>query len=650
MPRSLLSRPIQPTATLKWPSKVRFLSDAQTDVLMRIPFPLIVFLIPLLLFAACGEQRPSFVETGREAGLDFSHTSGAAGDYFLIETMGAGAAFIDYDGDGWQDIYLVNGFELLPWRQQLKAVNLVKEDEEGYWVLENFTPPLRYDGRVDSSLFLLRQEDGVLPRSNALYHNNGAGAFAAVAGPGTAGDTGYGMGCAVGDYDNDGRPDLYVTNYGANTLYHNTANHNTADQDTDAGPFADVTAMAGTGDPHWGSSAAFFDYDNDGDLDLYVANYLDLSPGNNRLCGGAVASAKSPQGRALRVPLAHRTYCSPRRYNGAPDVLYRNEGDGTFVDMTRASGVFSPFGKGLGVVAADFDADGHMDLFVANDGMRNFLYSNGGDATFTEKAVGAGNAYNGDGQPEAGMGVAAADYDGDSDIDLLVTNFSHESNTLYRNGGGNSFTDHSAVAGLHRASLLPLGFGTFFFDADNDADVDLFVANGHVSDKAALQDADLSYAQPDQLFANDGKGVFVDVSAVSGPAFEDSGVSRGAAYADYDNDGDLDVLVTNVDAAARLYRNDSSPDNNWLSLRLVGTDSNRDAVGARVQLWCGGRTQTQYRLGGGTYLAASDPRLHFGLGDCARIERLEVTWPDGSSQERLEVAAGQFVVIEQEEQ
>jgi hypothetical protein len=445
------------------------------------------------------------------------------------------------------------------------------------------------------------------------------------------------MGCAVGDYDNDGYPDLYVANYGANVLYHNEGGER----------FANVAHYAGVDDAHWSTSAAFFDYDNDGDLDLYVANYLDMSPANNRICGGAVSKGKSPMGPALRIPSAQRTYCAPRRYNGAPDILYRNEGDGRFSDVSRVSGIFSPYGKGLGVAAADFDGDGDQDLYIANDGMRNFLYQNGGDAMFTEVALEAGGAYNGDGQAEAGMGVAVADFDSDYDLDLLVTNFSRESNTLYRNEGGAKFVDYSKTAALHQVSLQPLGFGAFFFDADNDADQDLFIANGHVLDRIALQDGDLHYEQPNQLLLNDGKGVFSDVSAKKGPAFQLASVSRGAAYGDYDNDGDQDIVVANNNGPARLYRNDLYA-GHWLSVELVGTHSNRDAIGARIGLVCGGVEQTRYRMGGGSYLAASASQLHFGLGACAVVERLEIVWPDGSEQELHNVPVDQFMRIEQE--
>ncbi len=589
----------------------------------------------LAALTACTDRPPAspyFVDGTRDAGISFQHTSGARGDYFLFETMGAGAAFFDYDGDGWLDVYLVDGFDLTPWKGQFPPSNQVVEDAEGYWVAEEYQAPLRFSGRVDSAVFALRQREPML--RNRLLHND-RGVFADVSAQSGADDAGYGMGIAVGDYDNDGDADLYVTNYGTNALYRN---------DDQVG-FSTQTERAGVGDPHWGSSAAFFDADNDGDLDLYVVNYLDASPRNNRLCGGAVSAAKSGVGRALLVPRDRRTYCSPRRYNGAPDVLYRNEGDGTFVDISRSSGVFSLYGKGLGVAAADFDADGDVDLFVANDGMRNFLYQNDG-AVFVERALEAGLAYNGQGQPEAGMGIAIADYDYDEDIDLLVTNFSRESNTLYRNDGMGKFSDQSTSAGLQESTLLPLGFGAFFFDADNDADLDVFVANGHVLDRVAQQDADLRYEQTNQLLLYEGEA-FYDASTHSGPAFRSEHVSRGAAAGDYDNDGDQDVLVSNGNGPAVLYRNEGVV-RHWLSVALTGTRVNRDAVGAQVRLRCGEMVQTRQRTGGGSYLSASDGRLHFGLGNCAQVERLEITWPDGSEQVVSDVSANQFIHVVQE--
>ena len=594
-----------------------------------------------LLFAtlsACsrGSDSPSvrFVDATEEVGIQFSHTSGARGDYFLFETMGAGAAFLDYDRDGWLDIYLVDGFDLLSWNGVFSPSNSVAEDEKGHWVQEGYQAPLRFSGRVDSSVFLIRQELGSALLGNRLLRNQ-QGGFSDVSDLSGAGDRGYGMGIAVGDYDNDGFADLYVTNYGANALYRNDGK----------GHFSVETERAGVGDPHWGSSSAFFDADNDGDLDLYVTNYLDASPTNNRLCGGAVSAFNSSMGRALLVPREKRTYCSPRRYNGAPDVLYRNDGEGGFSNVTRSSGVFSVYGKGLGVAAADYDLDGDVDLFVANDGMRNFFYQNE-QSVFVERALEAGLAYNGQGQPEAGMGIAVGDYDYDRDVDLLVTNFSRESNTLYNNEGNGQFSDQSDYAGLQEDTMLPLGFGTLFFDADNDADLDLFVANGHVLDRIAQQDADLTYRQANQLFLFS-EGVFYDASSVSGSAFHIQEVSRGAAVGDYDNDGDQDVLVNNGNGPAKLYRNDGDA-RNWISVELVGSRDNRDAVGATVTLECEGVLQTRQRIGGGSYLSTSDARLHFGLGDCTQVDMLEVVWPSGQAQVMFGLSANQFIKVIQE--
>lgn len=596
-----------------------------------ILFPLV---FGLLGCDALGPERPHFVDGTKDAGINFRHTSGASGDYFLFETMGAGVAFVDFDGDGWLDVYLVDGFDLAPWRGHFRPSNELTNDEHGHWVIEAFQAPLRYDGRVDSTVFDMRQDMADKVVRNRLLHSR-RGVFTDVSGQSGADDSGYGMGVTVGDYDNDGKPDLYITNYGSNALYRNGGE----------GTFFDETDGAGVGNPHWGSSAAFFDADNDGDLDLYAVNYLDASPNNNRLCGGAVSKANSSVGRSLLVPRDYRTYCSPRRYNGAPDVLYRNEGDGTFSDISQASGIFTVYGKGLGVAAADLDLDGDVDLFVANDGMRNFLYRNDGER-FVENALEAGLAYNGQGQPEAGMGIAVADYDHDEDIDLLVTNFSRESNTLYRNEGRAKFSDQSEVMGVHESTFLPLGFGALFLDAENDADQDVFIANGHVLDRVAQQDADLRYEQTNQLLLN-GDSTFVDVSADSGPAFAIEGVSRGASSGDYDNDGDLDVLVTNVNGAAVLYRNDSAA-GHWLSLELVAVRGNRDAIGARIQLRCGQQVQTRQRIGGGSYLSASDARVHFGLGTCSLVDELVIIWPDGQRQALANVSVNQFLRVIQE--
>ncbi len=583
-----------------------------------------------------GLNRAHFAEA-TVSGLQFTHTSGARGDYFLFETMGAGAAFFDYDDDGLVDLYLVNGFDLPAWTRQIVPINLARQDQEGYWVTEDYAPPLRFEGQADSAMYALSQATSQNPQRNRLYRNQGGGRFADVTHKAGVGDTGYGMGCAVGDYDNDGHADLYVTNYGPNALYHNQGN----------GRFADVTHKAGVGDPHWSTSAAFVDYDQDGDLDLYVVNYLDFTLENNRICGGFLDARSEVGGRVRKIAPERRTYCSPRRYNGAPDILYRNEGNGRFVDITREAGVFSLFGKGLGITIGDLDDDGAIDLYIANDGTRNFLYRNNGDGSFTDSALRAGAAYNAAGQAEASMGVDAGDFDNDGDLDLFATHFSRESNTLYRNDGANTFADISEEAGLAQPSLSFLGFGTFFFDADNDGDLDLFVANGHVRDRVRLIEPDLRYAQSNQLFENTSAGTYIDASAFSGPIFQDAYVSRGAAFADIDNDGDLDILVTNCNGPARLYCNQLASRAHWLSLRLIGTRTNRDAIGARVRLTCGTRTQVREVHTSGTYLSANGVRLHFGLGDCTEVDGLEIRWPDGSRQEMQRVPVDRFLVVEQ---
>ena len=575
----------------------------------------------LLIVLGCShnlKDEKRFVEVGAEIGIDFVHESGSKGDYFLFETMGAGVAFFDFDRDGWQDIYLVNGFDLSKWSGVYSPLNNAVEDTLGFWVTEGYIPPMRFDGRVDSSVYDLIQELPV-EHENKLYRNKKV-EFLNVTETVGGGDSGYGMGVTSGDYDNDGFSDLYITNFGKNSLFHNISGNR----------FTEVAELAGVDDSHWSSSAAFFDAENDGDLDLYVVNYLDVGLENNRICGQAVSAKPIFDHRLLFIPREKRTYCSPRRYNGAPDVLYINNGAGVFEDKTRDHGVFSAYGKGLGISIADYDRDGDSDIFVANDGMRNFYYRNVMEGTFIEEALEVGLAYNGEGQPEAGMGVATADYDYDMDIDLLVTNFSRETNTLYENIGNARFLDRSRNVGLHEGTWLPLGFGTFFFDVDNDADLDLFFANGHVLDRIALQDSILTYEQANQIFIKEGDR-YTDGTEKSGMMHSHLGVSRGAAPGDFDNDGDLDLLVNDIDGPAKLYRN-LSKNNHWLMLELVGTKSNRDGIGTELRLKCGEQIQTRWHLGGGSYLSVGDPRIHFGLGDCSKVESLEIKWPSGSNQ------------------
>ena len=597
---------------------------------------MMVIIVPIILFSfsSCtydSKDEKYFVEIGAEVGIDFVHHSGSKGDYFLFETMGSGVAFFDFDRDGWQDIYLVNGFDLSKWEDLYSPINKAAEEDIGFWVTEDYIPPMRFDGRVDSSVYDLIQE---LPieHENNLFKNEKV-KFLNVTEAVGGGDPGYGMGVTSGDFDNDGFSDLYITNFGKNSLFHNISGNR----------FAEVAELVGVDDSHWSSSAAFFDAENDGDLDLYVVNYLDVGLKNNRICGQAVSSKSNSDYRLLFIPRKKRTYCSPRRYNGAPDVLYINNGAGVFEDRTREQGLFSAYGKGLGVSIADYDGDGDSDIFVANDGMRNFYYRNVTEGTFIEEALEVGLAYNGEGQPEAGMGVAAADYDYDMDIDLLVTNFSRETNTLYENIGDAQFLDRSRNLGLHEGTWLPLGFGTFFFDVDNDADLDLFFANGHVLDRIALQDSILTYEQANQVFIKEGDR-YTDITKKSGMLNSHLGVSRGAAPGDFDNDGDLDLLVSDIDGTAKLYRN-LSENNHWLMLELVGTESNRDGIGTELILKCGEQIQTRWHLGGGSYLSVGDPRIHFGLGDCSKLESLEIKWPSGSNQILTSIKVDQVLRI-----
>lgn len=525
-----------------------------------------------------------FVDVTAEVGIGFRHVNGAKGDYHLPETIGSGGAFFDYDIDGDLDLYLVNSGDLTS-----------TATEESH--------------------------------TSILYRNNGDGTFTDVTDTaGVGNSSSYGMGAACGDYDNDGDPDLYVTNFGANVLYQNNGD----------GTFTDVTETAGVGDALWGTSATFFDYDRDSYLDLYVANYvlysLDVT---HRPCG------------------VHgiRTHCHPKNFDGAPDRFYRNNGDGTFTDVTQAAGfggIGGPHsGKGLGVVAADFNNDGEPDIYVANDDTPNVLFYNNGDGTFTETGLLAGCAFSFDGVAQAGMGVDAGDFDRDGNLDIFVTNLSHETNALYRNNGDGTFSDIVYEANLGKESYLFVGFGTRFFDYDNDGYSDIFIANGHIIEAIAQVTDVLTYAQRNQLFHNNGDGTFTEVSFESGPYFRREGVSRGAVFGDYDNDGDTDIVVTQSNQQAELLRNEGGNRQNWVRIKLVGTASNRDGIGARVTVTIDNESQMQEVRTGLSYLSSNDPRILFGLGDHTRIDRLEIRWPSGIVQvlENLEVNR-EIVVVE----
>jgi hypothetical protein len=457
---------------------------------------------------------------------------------------------------------------------------------------------------------------------NALYRNTGRGGFADVTrAAGVGGEGRFATGVAVGDVDNDGWLDLFVAGYGANTLYRNTG-----------GVFVDVTERAGVRGAGWSSSAGFFDFDRDGHLDLYVTRYLDYDVRRNPYCGHRKDG--------------FRMYCDPRNFDGAPDLLYRNNGDGTFTDVSRAAGIANPAGKGLGVAFGDVNDDGWPDIYVANDLVRNFLYVNNGDTTFTDATYRAGVGYDENGRPQAGMGTEIADYDGDGRLDIFVTNFSEELNELYRNRGELIFEDATRGAGL--ASAWPfLGFGTKLFDADNDGDLDIHVTNGHVIDNVALYNPRLSYKQTDQLFVNQGDGRFRDVSAQAGPAFAIAHVGRGAAVADLDNDGDLEIVVADCGGPPILMRNDGGNGSQWLRIVARGHTSNRSGVGARVVIEAGGRRQVREIGGAGSYLSASDLRLHVGVGRVETVDRVTIRWPSGKTQTLERVAAGRQIALDE---
>jgi enediyne biosynthesis protein E4 len=424
----------------------------------------------------------------------------------------------------------------------------------------------------------------------------------------------WGFGVAVGDYDNDGDPDLYVTNLGPNVLYRNKGD----------GTFENVTQKAGVGDgDRWSSSAAFFDMDDDGDLDLYVANYMVCTPSAVPRAGTPEAQAKNCAYRGIQV------FCGPIGQTPVQDALYRNNGDGTFTDVTKGVGMWLDTPRyGLGIVTADFDSDGDQDVYVANDSVASSLWENDGHGMFKEVGLAKGVAFNADGRAQAGMGTDSGDYDGDGWLDLALTTFSQDLKTVYHNIGGKFFVDVSQLVGMN-VTYMQLSWGVGFHDFDLDGDEDLFIANGHVYPQVDGHGIGTSFRQANHLFRNDGKR-FVEVGKTAGPSLAVERSFRGAAFADYDDDGDVDVFVTALDDAGMLLRNDSPRgERHWLEVRLVGKKSNKDGVGARVKVTSAGKTWIRERKGGGSYLSAHDPRLHFGLGTLGRVERIEVRWPSG---------------------
>ncbi len=542
------------------------------------------------LHAACGDasepdargslpEASAFTEVAKASGVDFRHRSGAAGDFLLPEIMGGGAGFLDYDGDGFLDLYLVQS------------------------------------GRIGSP------DEAV---ANRLYRNDGSGGFGDVTAVAGVGDPGYGMGCTAGDYDNDGDIDLYVTNLGHNVLYRNEGN----------GTFTDVTRTTGTGDSGWSTSAAFVDYDADGDLDLYVTNYIQWSDTPAFTQKGCFATTGASD------------YCSPQSYQAPSfDTLYRNEGDGTFADVSADAGIRAKPGTGLGVVCADLNGDERIDVYVANDQMPSFAWIGRADGTFDEQAIQLGVAVDETGKSQAGMGVATADVDDDGDFDLWKVHLYRESHILYLNRG-HFFDDATSRRGLAAPTRPYTGFGTALFDYDLDGRLDAFVANGRVQVVAGSTPTADVYAEPNQLLRQGEDGRFTDISACLGPSFALSESSRAAAFGDYDNDGDLDILVANREGPARLLRNDAERRGSFLSLRVLERHG-RDAYGARVTCILGDTTRTFLVGAAYSYCATNDPRVHVGLGSHEGVDRIDVLWPDGSTDSYGPFGADEFVELRQ---
>ena len=521
----------------------------------------------------------TFLDVTQQAGIRFVHNNGAFGKKFLPETLGPGVAFIDYDNDGWPDIFLVNG-----------------TDWPGH-ASKHSTPK--------------------------LYHNNHDGTFTDVTHKaGLDAAEVYGMGVAIGDFDNDGYDDLFVTAYGQSHLFHNNGN----------GTFTDVTQKAGLGGvQEFSTGAAWVDYDKDGRLDLVVANYVQWSPETDLYC---TLDGKS------------KSYCTPESYKGTAVRLWHNRGDGTFEDVTKKAGLGDPTSKTLGIAELDYDGDGWPDLLLSNDTQPNKLYRNNGNGTFTEKAVLAGVAFSEDGVARAGMGVDTADYDRSGHPSLLITNFANQMLSLYHNEGTGLFVDEAPQSEIGRASLLTLGFGCFFFDYDLDGWPDVFVANGHIDPDIQRVQANVKYAMPPHLFRNIGKGKFEEVTKSMGAAFSTPRVARGAAYADIYNDGRLDVLMATNGGATALFRNEAMGGmaNRSLRVKLIGTKSNRDGIGAIVQVTSAGEKQTQMMRSGSSYLSSSELVLTFGLAQHDNAESVEIAWPGGQVDHLTNIGAGQTIV------
>ncbi|HXG25077.1 MAG TPA: CRTAC1 family protein [Chthonomonadales bacterium] len=524
-----------------------------------------------------------FQDVTAQIGIHFRHVNGAAGKKLLPETMGAGCAFLDYNNDGWLDVLLINGT---------------------YW-----------PGNP-------RRESPTL----RLYRNENGRRFIDVTREAGLNVEMYGMGVAVGDYDNDGWDDLYLTGVGKSRLFHNEAG-------SKGRLFREVTARAGVSSPGWATSATWVDYDRDGLLDLFVCHYVQWTPQTDRF---------------FSLDGIHRSYSTPEQYPGETCRLYHNEGGGKFVDVTRSAGIYSTRSKALGVVICDFDQDGWPDLVVANDTEPNFLFHNQGNGTFKEVALATGIAMSESGKAKAGMGVDAGDERNNGWDSIVITNFSGEQLTLYRRDSTGHYLDEAARSGIGSASQLYLGFGTFFFDYDSDGWLDIFVANGHIQDDAWIRQTGVAYEEPALLLRNTGAGTYRDVTAKSGAALTQKVVGRGAAWGDFDNDGDPDILMTANNGLARLLHNNNHTGNNWLRLVLEGTRSNRNAIGTRVRVRVGERQMTQTVKGASSYLSQSDRRLLFGLGRAKRVDAIEIQWPSGQVQTLGPVEGNRTVTVKEQ--
>jgi hypothetical protein len=541
--------------------------------------------------AGCARESGGFQDAAPQSGLNFHHFTGATGQFYLPEIMGSGVALLDYDGDGDLDVFLVQGTLLEPGKTMADA---------------RFPPP-----------------PGWKP-GNRLFRNmlkeTGKLQFVDVTEGSGLGHIGYGMGVAVGDYNNDGYPDLYVTEFGSNRLFRNNGN----------GTFTDVTAEAGVAAGGWSMSAAFLDYDNDGYLDLYVTRYLDFTVGGNKECSNAAGE---------------RDYCTPNAYKPLTHRLFHNLGNGRFEDVTQSAGIAAAGGPGLGIACADFDGDGRPDIYVANDGAANLLWLNHGDGTFRESALRTGAAYSADGVARAGMGVAAGEFDRSGAESVVVTNLTREGATLYRNNGRGEFTDATLASRLYLPTVPYTGFGVQWFDYDNDGWLDLFIANGAVTSMESLRGTPYPFRQRNLLLHNEGSW-FRDVSSESGRPFQRADVGRGAAFGDIDNDGRVDIVVANNNGPARLLLNRTAPRGHWLKIRLQGVHCNRDGIGARVAAVIAGKQLWRHAHTDGSYLSAGDPRVHFGLGTNTEAQ-VWVEWPDGLKEIWTGVRADSIVTLRQ---